>query len=523
MTSSVISVTDKGPDVRRGIDRSRLAGLAPLAVILSFACVLIAISPHGYLGGDGDEFRYLQAARCASEHGFCAPVDHWWRRYPLVVPLGAAIRLFGETPTALMLAPLAYGLAAITLFVTLVQCQFGRGEALLAGIALVATPVFCTRLLGPNIDIPELAFGLAALVCLQSAARCSAGSEAGIGARSWIVSSGVMLGLAVQARPTSLALLPIFLLGLWALRRVRAWAIPFMAGFMIPNAIEAIGYWIGMGAPLRPWQLSLAHTRIPSSSLSPNVDLTQSPLFNPAYIAGWERSAGISVHWTVDGLLNLLLHPSTMLTFACGLLFVVLGWRRLGTERGGGRTLTFLIAGGALFFAALTYGLAIDPEPRMFLPLVAIACTCFGVFAARHWTSSQLPVAVAISLIAAKGMIAAYERPHLSSEATLAQSWATADRGRIAVEGRTSRFLTLNATIRALPVYAPAVIADRLLLIGEDDCATARYDAGLTGWPVVKRAAAFPRAEPWTIAALRRRQLFLAPRKTPVMCLFARA
>lgn len=491
----------------------RSAACVPLVPVLLFTLVLLALNPTGYLGGGGDDWHYLEAARCAAEHGFCLPPDHWSRRYPLVVPVGAAIALFGESRAAISIVPLAYGLLAIALIVTAVQRQYGRRAALLAGLALVATPVFSERLLKLDIGVTELAFVAAALFCLQSAHRG--------GGRPWILASGLMLGLAVQARPTALVMLPLFVGALWLMRAGWRWLAPFLAGCILPPAIEAGVYWRWVGDPLYPWKLALGHTTIPSTELPPTLDLGQSPLFNIAYIAGWKRPMGISVHWTVDGLLNLLVHPAIALTLACAAIFVIRGWRTLGMERAGGKPLVFLIAATALVFGALVYGLAIDPKPRMFLPIVVVASVCFGVLAARSWKEGRLLATACLALLIAKGAIASYDVVDLEPAAKAAPVWAAKAGHGLAVEERTARFLTLVPEVRRLPHYHGGA-AQSLLLVGSDDCVQASREAHLDGWRV-RRAQRFETAEPAAIAALRRHRLFFDPQATPVLCLLERA
>jgi hypothetical protein len=497
---------------RRPVDWRELFTASPVATVILFALLLLAIVPVAYLGGDGDDYHYLLAARCVADHGFCLPVDHWWRRYPIVFPTGISLALFGESQASLSIAPLAYSLSALALFVTLVQRQFGRVEALLAGLALACTPAFAMRLPEVNIDIPELTFVLAALLCLQSASAS--------GKRRLVVLAGVMLGFAIQARPTSLVMVPIVMIGLVAMKQWRGWTLPLIAGVLIPNLGEAILYWLYAGDPLLPWRLSLAHSHMPSSDLVPGVDTGRSPLFNPNLIGGWKHANGISVHWTVDGLLNLVVDPSIALTLACGALFAASNWRALIGARDG-KLLLALAIGAALLFGGLTYGFAIAPRPRMYLAIIALFCVYFGVFAARSLPARALLVSVATLLLVGKALSVAYDRADLRAEAMIAPAWVAAAHGNVAIDPRTGRFLTLVPGIDALPRYAPGIAADRILLIGQDDCRQAADDVGLQNWHA-ERAATFRRHDPVVIATLRRSGLFLGPPLITAMCLLRR-
>lgn len=504
-----------GSAPRAGFGEGAWRSLArsPLTALFLFTLLVLALGTPGFLGRAGDDWQYLQAARCGAEHGLCLPHDHWGRRFPLVAPLAGALWLFGESRATIAIVPLAYGVAAIMLFALMVQRQYGRGAALLAGLALVATPAFSGRLLELNVDIPELAFAIAALFCLQSAWRSGRGS--------WIAASGAMLALAIMTRPTALPLLPLFLAGLWMMDR-RRWIPHFLAGLLALLLLEAGVYSLWAGDPLLSWKLSLAHTRIPTPVLAASVDLSQSPLFNPAYIDGWRKGMGLSVHWTVDGLLNLLVHPWMALTLACAFVFLFLERRHLGVPEAGGRPLLFLIAAAALLFGALTYGLAIDPQPRMFLAIAAVASLCFGVLAARSWDRRQALVVAALVILLGKGLAASHDAIDLQGAAALVPGWIFEAGDDLAVEEGSARYLTLVPEVRALPRYAEAPDAARLLMVGENDCATAAAAAGLAGRPVL-RAARFEKQEPAAVAALRRRHIFFNPQAVPVLCILGRA
>lgn len=474
--------------------------------------LLLALCVHApFVGGDGDEFHYLTAARCAAEHGFCLPQDHWWRRYPIVLPTGLALRLFGEGQASLMLAPLAYGLTAVGLFTALVVRQFGRAEGLLAGIALATMPAFAIRVPELNIDIPEFAFVLAALLCLQTAVRRDRVGPVIGGVIGWVIGCGAMLGLAVQARPTSLVLLPVILVGCLVLKRGR-WVPLLLAGVLLPNLAEMLFYLLRSGYPLLPWRLSLAHNTVPSAALMPNVDTHRSPLFNPEYIAGWYRGHDVHVHWLVDGLLNLIVDPTITLVLVCAVVFIVRDWRKVRQEP----VLIAGLLGSAVMFAGLTYGFAINPEARMFIPIFAILCTCLGVLAPRTLPDGRLLVGVAVVLMIGKGVIASCDRADLTPAVLAAPSWV-AGQDRVAIEPRTRRFLALSPEIRALPEL-PVGAARHILLIGQESCDAAMRGAGVHGWRTI-RSASIAAPDPAPIAALRRARLFLAPPVKPVMCL----
>jgi 4-amino-4-deoxy-L-arabinose transferase-like glycosyltransferase len=479
-----------------------------VAAVLLLAIALAAINPVGYLGGGGDEYHYLIAARCVAEHGACLPLDHWWRRWPIVLPTGLSLRVLGEGQAALAAAPLAYALAALALLTDLARRLAGARAAVIAGSTLALTPVFTSRMTELNIDVPELAFVLLALWC---AARLPDG-----GNRRWAIATGLAIGLAIQARPTALALLP--LTGLVLLRPAdRRLFLPLLAGVVLPSLAEAAVYAVAAGDPLLPWRLSLGHTTIPSTELLPGVDPSRSPLFNPDYIAGWRRPLGIRLHWLVDGLVNFILHPTASVTLLGGAALALLHPAWLRSPDRADRALRLFALMAMLWFGTLTYGLAIDPKPRMFLPVAAAASLFFGVLADRAWPRHRGLIAVVAMLILLKGLAAVHDRAGLRDQAAAAPRWIAQAPPPMAIEARTARFLALVPEARALPLADPRRRSGRVLLIGEGGCRPAAHVAGFANWRI-DRAWHQQRRDSGPVAWLRQRHLFLAPSPVYAMC-----
>jgi hypothetical protein len=363
-------------DLRR-IDISQ-RDYSPTVLIIPIAllCALIFANPVPLVGGYTDDFKYLVGAQCLD----CLPTNHWERRFAIVWPTGIAIHLFGQNLWSVMIFPVAAAIAAVVLVFKMVEARYGRKAALIACCVMVLTPVFTERSTRIAIDIVELAFLLASVFLLQRHKG-----------HFW---SGAMLALAVLCRPTELAALPmVAALAWWQNKKQIGW---FALGFMAPLAIEASAYLLATGDPLYSWKLSLNHVQTWKGSLdqvrfgeflSPGVDTTKSPLFNPDYIGGWMPTAKIEAHWTVQGLINLLVTPEAGITLTTALFLVALEWKRLD------RVQLALIAAAALYFGALTYGFAVDPRARMFLPVVVIASVLLGTLGARkmEWPRSILP------------------------------------------------------------------------------------------------------------------------------------
>ena len=138
------------------------------ALVLLLAAIIaipLALNPVGFVGGGGDDNHYLEAARCwAAAGGPCVPQSHWWTRWPVIAPMAAAIRWFGESRTTVGLGPLLWWAAAVLMIAQLGRLWFGRTVGLVAAMLLATLPVAGGEALQPTADMPELAAQLAALV-----------------------------------------------------------------------------------------------------------------------------------------------------------------------------------------------------------------------------------------------------------------------------------------------------------------------------------------------------------------------
>ena len=172
----------------------------------------------------------------------------------------------------------------------------------------------------------------------------------------------------------------------------------------------------------------------------------------------------IHVHWTVDGVLNLLANPQMGPVLLAAL---VLLWLRRKTLSWADPVV--LVAGAALLYTgALIYGLAIDPKARMFLPVAALAAAIVAKLAVEAWDAGERALAGAvIALLVVIGAVETAKRFDMGDAGPLAGSWAREHPGDVAVEDATRRFLTFDATVRALPVdpasarYLIALVAGR--------------------------------------------------------------
>ncbi len=478
-----------------------------LFILLACAAAVVLLNPIGFRGGGGDDFQYLEFARCWVANGPCLPVDHWDTRLPLILPIAASLKLFGESRWALSLAPLLYALAALILFHAVVRRLFGTIVALVAGLLLLTAPVFATAILQPNGDIPELAFQLAAVLLALRA--CADRRQASF------VATGIAAAIAVAMRETSLAFVGVLVLAIvYYCPRTPAlrW---FLSGLAVPLAIECLGYALATGDPFFRFRLALDHNLIRSSELRRSVDIHAEPLFNPVFIAGWKPAVGIDWHWTVNPIVNLLGGLQAGPVYLAAIVLAVFAGRRL---RHG---LAPWAVGALLIFLALTYGLAVDPKARMFLlPLATAAmaaAACFDAAPQRWRWLAALPIAAAI----ASGLWVTAQTPNMAAAEKAAPALLARAPGPVAIDGWTRATLTLvpqvaNASL--VPASAPYRFA---LTLG--DCRLGRVKArDVPGRRVVGEWRSDPdalvRPYPW----LKKDRVLAETNVAIALCLFER-
>ena len=409
-----------------------------------------ALNPVGYLGGGGDDWPYLVAAECWAKNGFCLPHDHWSARWPLVAPVGGSIALFGGSRASVSLVPFLYAAAALLLVSQVAGKLFARAAAVPAAAILAFTPVFSTSILTPNVDVVELTFLLCALAAWLRAASGKGGG--------WAFAGGAAFALAVQSRETSLAYAAAF--GLWFLlmspeqKRATIWAVP---GFVLPTILQMLIHWALSGDPLLRLRLALAHARIPSTELAAHVDRSRSPLFNPDFIAGWKPAAGIDVQWLANPVLNLLASPAICLTLLAPLLLFLALRDKPFFSRPAWRHAALLIGAATLGALLLIYGFAIDPKPRMFLPLAAASAIGTAALGASAWAAGERRfVSIVGLLVIGLGLPATLSSFNTSRAGPVAAVWVREAGDDMTVDVTGRRILALVPSVRGLPVNDPS-------------------------------------------------------------------
>jgi len=160
--------------------------------------------------------------------------------------------------------------------------------------------------------------------------------------------------------------------------------------------------------------------------------------------------------------------------------------RRPSPREADGRTLLWLLGAAILYFGAITYAFAIDPKPRMFLPVAAAASTIFAVQAVSLWRAGSRALVgtiAAVAIIFSLSYAAAI--PDLRGLEATASQWVRELGPTLAVDDASRRFLTLVPGVRALPVDPPG--ARRYMIVALGPCTdVARFRAG---WQVERAFA----------------------------------
>jgi Dolichyl-phosphate-mannose-protein mannosyltransferase len=418
--------------------------VAPVGLTLAAAWV-IWLNPVGFVGGGADDLEYMKAVRCWVAAGEpCLAHTHWATRWPIIAPIAFVTGVLGETRTTIALAPFAYACASLALMVMIGNRLFGRPAGYIAAAALVLTPAYAIQTLEPAADGIELAWLLASFAAALPAYDRRSGG--------WALVSGIALGIAAQTRDTSLAMFPIAVAAILILPRDRRlpmlWLVP---GMFLPMALEALTNGIVAGDPLWRFRLSVGHTHIISAELPEGFDTSQSPLFNPHYIAAWKREAGINWFWLLDPWLNLLASFRVGLNLVAAILLALLFTRRFLDPKSR-RLLVFIVGAALLYSSVLIYALAIDPKSRMFFVLAAASSLAIGVLTLRAWRGDGRlgVVAIAVAIIPFASLIVAIQAQTRSSERAAA-AWMRQFPGQIEVDPSSRNYLLLVKGLDRLP------------------------------------------------------------------------
>lgn len=457
---------------------ARRTMVAAGAILLAYTL----INPVGFLGGGWDDWEYLNAARCWVAHGPCLPTNHWQGRWPLIAPLAASIKLFGESRASIGLPSLLATTACLPPLALIGNRLFGAPVGYAGALLFLLTPIVGVELYDPNVEIFELAYlayGFAALLIARDDPRAR-----------WGLILGLSFALAFQTRET--AIVPIAVTAVCAcivFPRDRLWRLAIVSApaFLLPLAIELIVFWTQTGDPLWRRELSLHHVLIPSTELRGPIDRSAPPFFNPNYIANWRHEPGIHIHWAVDGLANFLINIQAGITqWAAPLLLLVYARKIAPGDRRAG---WLALAAGLGIACGYIYALAIDPKARMLFPVIALFGIVLAMVLLRLEKAGHRLVGRAILLVAigtAVFIVAIFQQVH--SAEPYARQWIERFPNRIASDENSRRHLALVDIAQSLPEPGESD-ADMLLIKIDIPCDRwlERGGLGASGWRLVAR------------------------------------
>ncbi|WP_031549865.1 glycosyltransferase family 39 protein [Parvularcula oceani] len=362
-------------EARRAAGGSRLTerGAAIGLLVLCFGLMMFA-----FLDGMGprDAERYIRAALVWAEEGPTLGETHWALRYPIVLPVAAAFRLFGpsEIAASAVCAAFVAGLVAVTFIYG--RRHLGRRAGTLAALftatsAFLAAQAFEVRIYAPEMFLA--AWGAWLLV---------EGLKTGSVRRLYL--AGLLAGGAWLCRETAVFLPVVF--GLVSFYAFRFRLVPLLAssaGFLTVLAAELAAYWLIAGDPLYRLTISSGHEVINAGGEAP-------------------EAVAVPVATPLQGnpLIELLTTPNVTPFLLAALLLALLAPRRVFAPLspvalvfGGGAALSYLISSFALRLEEALY--------TPILPYAAVLLCAVALGHARPRIGKSGVAAASVGLIAA--------------------------------------------------------------------------------------------------------------------------
>lgn len=429
-------------------ERARRGGNLPdlhwWLLLAAVFLLLLLINPNGFIGGGQDDWQYLNAARCWREFGPCLPHDHWQGRWPVVAPIAAFTEILGESRLSVSIAPFLASVLSIVLLAVIGNRLFNPPIGWIAALLFLTIAAFTFQLTQPSVEATELAFILAGFFAvLNWRLRCQ---------RRWAFAAGLAFSLAFQVRETA-AIAAVFALAYVLAREPRPkvadvlWA---SAGFAIPIAIELVVFALSTGDPFWRRQLSIVHTRVPSSELLGDVDQSDPPFFNKDYIANWRMQPGLRIHWSVDGIANLLVNAFAGLSLVA--VPLVAAFSRSAISMGVRRAAMILWLTALLYIGVLIYAFAIDPKPRVMLVPLLMTTVALALLT-WHLHEHGRPAIARSIWLAAIILVLPFHIAHQRTDLVEgpAAKWLREHSGEVEIDGNTRRHLALVPAAQGLP------------------------------------------------------------------------
>lgn len=233
------------------VRRSRALGWLFLAFFV--AAVLVAFNFVAYDGAD--DRSYALGALAWLKDFPAVGSDHWATRHTVVLPLAAALAVFGPSLAALALPSLAFFAGLIATNFLFARRHLGDGAAAVLALLLASTPEFVIQASYVNNDIVEVFFASLWFWLFVEASES--------GRRGTLFLAGVAGGLAFLTRETSAVLVLFFAASAIFDRRPPRRAYVFLAlGFALPIAVEMAYFGVMTGDVLYRYRLDAGHDAV---------------------------------------------------------------------------------------------------------------------------------------------------------------------------------------------------------------------------------------------------------------------
>jgi 4-amino-4-deoxy-L-arabinose transferase-like glycosyltransferase len=339
-----------------------------LFVLAALAAGTCLFAWTGFLASD-DGLYLAAAGGWLSDFPFVGE-SHWSHRHTVVLPMAAALAVFGSSEAATIGVAIAWYAALVLTVYGATRSGFGPGPALATAGLAAMTPSFALQSTVLNADLPEATFALLALALFWRATRATSPG-------TLLFCAGVALGFAILSRITALGLGLLY--GLLFLRgayfpRSRYW---IMAG----GCALVVGLQMLFFAALTGDPLHMFHTALSTHGGSSFGSAT--PFLSGSGNLSDDRFLAPPLALLVNQEFGLLFWAFLPAAFAC--------WRGAGLTSDQRGFCRLLIGMAALWFLWIGYGGFVRPLPRYFSPsavaaviVTAIAIRCILWERRRH-------------------------------------------------------------------------------------------------------------------------------------------
>lgn len=327
------------------------------------ACLLLALGFFwfGFTGYNGtDDRSYLRAAENWLSSGVYVGDTHWALRHALVLPLAASLKAFGGNEFAFILPSILYFAALAATFAWVVYRLFGPWQSAAFLALFPSTPLFAVFGSTTFVDLVEMMYCAFCLLLFYFATRT--------GRTACFALSGVALGLAFEARETSIALVPffglLFLIG-WRASRRSYLVLFLLAGLIV--GLEAAFY--------------VAHGLSPLYRLE-TMERTHASLSNIASVTEYRAGSGsLSNDRLLGPLISLLVNQEFAFLFWISPIFAFALFTRIALTPRQRDFLALFSSAGVAWFLLVGFSGMVEPWPRYFhlLAFVAVLLNAIGI------------------------------------------------------------------------------------------------------------------------------------------------